>query len=136
MYRIIANTIYSLDCVSTNFLKLVLLAGCKFDIYFKQLEKETQWPPVYAERVQPLHDSIKDLFSQPLTLQELSVMAIRQCIGSRQLWAKIDSLPVTPLVKDRIKLKTYSESGHANIYIQYGVLRTSPFCINVCKSMM
>ena len=48
LYRIIANTIYSLDCVSTNFLKLVLLAGCKFDIYFKQLEKETQAPPVYA----------------------------------------------------------------------------------------
>ena len=108
LYRIIANTIYSLDCVSTNFLKLVLLAGCKFDIYFKQLEKETQAPPVYAERVQPLHDSIKALFSQPLTLQELSVMSIRQCIGNRQLWAKIDALPegIPRSVKDIIKLKT------------------------------
>ena len=108
LYQITAKTAYCLDCVDATFLKLVLLAGCKFDNYFKRLEKETQWPPVYAARVQPLNDSIKGLFSQPLTLQELSVMAIRQCIGSRQLWAKIDFLPegIPRSVKDIIKLKT------------------------------
>ena len=108
LYHVMASSIYSLDCVSPNFLKLFLLAGCKFDKYFKKLQEETQAPPAYAERVQPLHDTIKALFSQPLTLQELSVMAIRQCIGSRQLWAKIDSLPdgIPRFVKDIIKLKT------------------------------
>ena len=108
LYRIITDTTDCLDCISTNFLKLVLLAGCKFDKYFTKLEEETRAPPVYAERVQPLHDSIKDLFSQPLTLQELSVMSIRQCIGNRQLWAKIDALPegIPRSVKDIIKLKT------------------------------
>ena len=108
LYHVMASSIYSLDCVSPNFLKLFLLAGCKFDKYFKKLQEETQAPPAYAERVQPLHDTIKALFSQPLTLQELSVMVIRQCIGSRQLWAKIDSLPegIPRSVKDIIKLKT------------------------------
>ena len=109
LYTIIVDKTYDLDCVGTTFLKLAVLAGCKFDKYFKKLKEETRAPPVYAERVQPLHDNIKALFSQPLTLQELIVMAIRQRIGSRQLWAKIDALPdgIPPSVKDIIiKLQT------------------------------
>ena len=108
LYEIKEHTTRCLDGVSTNFLKLVLLAGCDFDKYFKQLAEETRAPPVDAERVQLLHDNIKALFSKPLTLQELSVMVIRQCIGSRQLWAKIDALPegIPRSVKDIIKLET------------------------------
>ena len=48
LYHVMASSIYSLDCVSPDFLKLFLLAGCKFDKYFKQLEEETRAPPVYA----------------------------------------------------------------------------------------
>ena len=40
-------------------------------------------------------------------------MAIRQSIGSRQLWAKIDSLPAPRSVKDMIQLKTYSPDKNA-----------------------
>ena len=74
-----------------SFLRLLLLAGCAFDTDFAEMEKKVL-------------GKVGDLFSQPPTLQELSVMAIRQSIGSRQLWTKIDSLPIPRSVKDMIQL--------------------------------
>ena len=44
-------------------------------------------------------------------------MAIRQSIGSRQLWAKIDSLPAPRSVKDMIQLKTYSPDKNGRLYV-------------------
>ena len=93
------------DSTSThqdNLLKLILLAGCQFDTYFS----ERNFPCCGRCTVALIH-KVCDLLLQPLTLQELSVMSIRQCIGSRQLWAKIDALPVPTLIKDAIKLKQY-----------------------------
>ena len=88
---------------SMSFLRLLLLAGCAFDTDFTEMEKKVL-------------DKVEDLLSQPLFLQELSIMAIRQCIGSRQLWTKIDSLPVPRSVKDMIKLKTYSPDKNGALY--------------------
>ena len=46
-------------------------------------------------------------------------MAIRQRIGSRQLWAKIDALPdgIPRSVKDMIQLKTYSPDKNGRRYV-------------------
>ena len=102
--------------LTTSLFKLIVLAGCKFDKNFTTTvrtkgrgyrhQSKLFW---YDAHIQAVLDKVEDLFSQPLTLQELSIMAIRQCIGSRQLWAKIDSLPDIPRsVKDMIQLKSYS----------------------------
>ena len=90
--------------VGRPFLRLARLAGSRFDTYFAQLLKIRTLPAMGQAFVQETQYEIDELFSQPLRLQELSVMAIRQCIGSRQLWKKIDSLPVPPVIKDAIKL--------------------------------
>ena len=110
--------------LTMSLLQLLLLAGCEFDTYFSaKLKTKEQvcddhtkllW---YDKHIQPVLDKVDDLLSQPLPLQELSIVTIRQCIGSRQLWAKIDSLPVPPLVKDKIKLKTYSPDKNGSFYV-------------------
>ena len=106
--------------LTTDLLQLILLAGCKFDTHFTEETNTRQWSIEerlwYDEHVQPVLDKVNDLLAQPLTLQELSIMVIRRCIGSRQLWAKIDSLPLPALVKDNIKLKTYIPDTNSGPY--------------------
>ena len=104
------------------FLKLALLSGCSFDKY-------------PCDLVEPVLKLVMNLFSQPLTLQELSIMAIRQCLSNRRLWTKIDSLSVPLLVKDKIKLKTYSETGRTNVEFKFRSAKHQVF-INVCKSIL
>ena len=72
-------------------------------------QEEEQGPAAQDHRAKHVHALVKDLFSQPLTLQELSVIATRERIGSHNLWAKIDALPVgmPQSVKHMIQLKTY-----------------------------
>ena len=83
-----------------NFLKLLRLAGSEYDL------NHVWHQSLFCLR--KLNDKIQDsLFSQPLTLQEMSVMSIRHCIGCPKLWAKIDALPVPSMIKDFIKLKSY-----------------------------
>ena len=108
--------------LTTSLLKLFVLAGCKFDTDFTakmQTKEELLW---FDEHIQPVLDKVEALFSQPLTLQELSIMSIRQCIGSRQLWAKIDSLPdgIPRSVKDMIQLKTCSPDKNGDLYVNSG----------------
>ena len=114
---LVARRISLKPLLTTGLLQLILMAGCKFDTYIADKTNANQlsigerlW---YDEHIQPVLDKVDDLLSQPLTLQELSIMAIRQSIGSRQLWAKIDSLPAPRSVKDMIQLKTYSPDKNA-----------------------
>ena len=81
-----------------------------YEIYFVMLkQEEEQGPAAQDHRAKHVHALVKDLFSQPLTLQELSVIATRERIGSHNLWAKIDALPVPRLMKYMymLQLKVY-----------------------------
>ena len=98
------------DLVTSSFVKLCLLSGCTFSEYFVRIKHEQEQGPAGQDhRAKHVHALVKNVFSQPLTLQEMSIMAIRKSIGSRQLWAKIDALPVgiPAHVKDIIHLKLY-----------------------------
>ena len=98
------------DLVTASFAKLCLLSGCTFTEYFVKLRQEKEQGPAGQDhRAKHVHALVKDLFSQPPSLQELSIMATRKRMGSRQLWAKIDALPegIPRHVKDLIQLKMY-----------------------------
>ena len=99
------------DVVTASFVKLCRLSGCDFKQYFLTLAQEKEQGPAAGQdhRTKHVHALVKDCFSQPLTLAELSIMAIRKSIGSRHLWGKIDALPVgiPRSVKDLIQFKTY-----------------------------
>ena len=98
------------DLVTASFVKLCLLSGCTFSEYFARIKHEKEQGPAGQDHLaKHVHALVENVFSQPLTLQEMSIMAIRKSIGSRQLWAKIDALPVgiPAHVKDMIHLKLY-----------------------------
>ena len=98
------------DLVTASFVKLCLLSGCTFSDYLVTMKQEKEEGQAGQDhRSKHVHALVKDVFSQPLSLQELSIMAIRKSIGSRQLWAKIDALQegIPRHVKDMIQLKTY-----------------------------
>ena len=98
------------DLITASFVRLCFLSGCTFSEYFIELKEEKEQGPAGQDhRAKHVHALVKDLFSQPLTLQELSIMTTRKRIGSQNLWAKIDALPVglPRHVKDMIQLKTY-----------------------------
>ena len=137
-YDCIFECRFKIKSFSAAFLKLMILAGCSFDgCSFSELKSAPSRQPLHpanASLVESVQELITDLFSQPLSLQELSVMAIRQCIGSRQLWAKIDALPVPSSVKDKIKLKTYSKDEL--VYIRCTTLLEDHLDVKVCSSVL
>ena len=119
-YDCIFKCNFNIKPFSKAFLKLALLSGCSFDGWQSELQSDPCRRPVHsanASLVQSVQALVTDLFSQPLTLQELSIMAVRQCIGSRQLWTKIDALPVPRSVKDMIQLKTFSPDKNGHLYV-------------------
>ena len=136
-YDCILNCDFEIWFMAEGFVKLTILAGCKFNKYFDDLKSAPYRRPAHsanASLVQLVKQKILHLFSQPLSLKEMSIMAIRKYISSPQLWAKIDTLSVPPLVKHMIKLKTYSESGR--IDFDFKCKWRSHRCINVCKSIL
>ena len=138
-YDYIFTCMFEIRSFSKAFLKLIILAGCKFDKYFSELKSNPNRRPVdpaNASVVQLVQDLATDLFSQPLSLQELSIMPIRKSISIPKLWAKIDSLPVPLLTKDKIKLKTYSESGRIDFDFKIANHADGQLCINICKSIL
>ena len=139
LYDYIFTCKFKIECFTEAFLKLTILAGCKFERYFSELKSAANRRPAHSANallVRLIQKQVMDLFSLPLTLQELSLMTVRQCIGSRQLWAKIDSLTVPRLVKNQIKLKTYSESGRIDFDFKSSAYGERPLTINVCKSIL
>ena len=114
--------------ITTSFLQLLLLSGCKFDNITEMKTKERTCNQLwFDEHIQPVLDNVDELLSQPLSLQELSVMAIRQSIGSRQLWAKIYSLSVPPSFKDMIQLKTYNPDKNTRHYMFFNAYDPRPW---------
>ena len=153
IYDCIFNCKFEIEPLTEAFLKLTILAGCKFNKYFNDIKSAPHRNPKHPENaslVQLVQELIMDLFSQPLTLQEMAVMAIRKYISSPKLWAKIDTLSDPPLIKHLIKLKTYSDSGRTDFDFKCRVYRQSGrtgfdvrrvqcrthLCINVCKSIL
>ena len=143
----VANFVQFCDCLferktsfkplTTSFLQLLVLAGCTFDSCMEMKTKERTCNQLwYDEYIQPVLDKVEDLMSQPLSLQELSIMSIRQCIGSRQLWAKIDALPegLPRHVKDMIQLKTYSPDKNGGLYVNsYDPVSWDFLLVSHCK---
>ena len=97
------------EAASESFIRLALLSGCHFGEYRKQLRIDERERPWRVMHLQPLHDTVDALLSQPFSLQEVTIVAIRRSIGSRRLWAKIDALPqgLPRFLRDAIKLKWY-----------------------------
>ena len=138
-YDCIFSIKFEVNPFSEAFLKLVILAGCKFDKYFSELMSNPRWQPAHPENesfLEPVQKLVMDLFSQPLSLQELSVMAIRKCICYPQLWAKIDALPVPILLKDNIKLKTYSGSGTTDFDFKCPAYAHRKLHFDVCTTIL
>ena len=150
-YDCIFNCNFEIRSLTAAFLKLTIMAGCKFNKYFNDIKSAPHRIAAHvanASLVEFVQQQIMDLLSQPLSLQDLTVMAVRKYISSPQLWAKIDTLSVPPLVKHMLKLKTYSESGRIDFDFKCRVYRKSgrtdvrrvqcgtQLCINVCKSIL
>ena len=110
LYETVKDHRSNADLADATFVKLCLLSGCTFNEYLVMLKQEKEQGPAGQDhRAKHVHALVKDHFSQPLTLQEQSIMAIRKSIGIPQLWAKIDALPagLPRNIKDMIQLKTY-----------------------------
>ena len=114
-----------LEAVTESFIKLAVLSGCRVakfclelpafcddsdknfdDLGDESLQEEQQ--QLQEQRRQLLKTTLA-VTTNPLSLQELSIMTIRSSFGGRRIWTKVDALPkgVPRHVKDMIKLKTW-----------------------------
>ena len=138
-YDCIFDSNFQIKLFDQAFLKLALLSGCSFNEYFCELKSNPSrqsFRSANASLVEPVQKLVLDLFSQPLSLQELSVMVIRQCIGCPQLWAKIDSLPLLSSIRDKIKLKTYSQDKRTDLDIKFAAFPGGHVRVNLCTSIL
>ena len=64
--------------------------------------------PRSKEHMQAFFDRLHDVMCDPLTLQQLSVIAIRSALRMRggRLWVNIDALPLLKSIKNIVKMKS------------------------------
>ena len=86
------------------FSRFLLLAGVKIrriDALRRTLSLASR------QKYDPFFDALLDVICEPLTLQQLSVIAVRDAISTGgRLWVKLDTLPVPKVIKNILKMKS------------------------------
>ena len=88
-----------------SFARLLILASDN-RLFLKYVIQGLLWTIRPNSRVDPVYRAMKfvvRVLSNPLTLQDLCVITARKRLRGR-MWRKIDSLPLPPLLKDKLKL--------------------------------
>ena len=87
-----------------TFSRFLLLSGVKIE---KTDALRRKLPVVNRQKYDPFLDALSDVICEPLTLQQWSVIAVRDAISmGGRLWVKLDTLPVPKVIKNVLKMKS------------------------------